>query len=107
MDVCHSSLDVAPELELVPALVDFDRAQFSGPLIDILKQVAVDSPEMCEIECAAWHTASCPLDHETPLDSVQSLRIGNSKKVPKNASARINLGVLGCHFVASRTWRSM
>jgi hypothetical protein len=107
VDICHSGLDVAPKLELVPTLVDFDRSQLACPFIDVLKQVAVDSPEMCEIECAAWHAASCPLDDETPLDSVQSLRIGNSKKVIKSAGARIDVGVLGCHFVASRAWRSM
>jgi len=39
MDVRHAGLDELAELELLAALADLKRAQFAGPLVDVLEQV--------------------------------------------------------------------
>ena len=55
MNVRHAGLDVLPELELLVALADLDGAQLAGPLVDVLKQMAMDRTEMREVEIAARH----------------------------------------------------
>ena len=50
MNVGHAGRNVLPELELIAAFEDFDRAQFARPIVDVLEQVAVDGTKMGQIE---------------------------------------------------------
>lgn len=52
VNVGHAGLDVLAEHELIPALVEFDDANLSGPVIHILEQMAVNCLKMGEIEIA-------------------------------------------------------
>jgi hypothetical protein len=51
MNIGHAGVDVAPELKLVPAFVDFDRARFTRPIVHVLKQMAVNGTQMSKIKC--------------------------------------------------------
>ena len=50
MNIGHTCLDVAAKLELMATLVDFDRAQFAGPIVDVLEEVTVDGTEMSKVK---------------------------------------------------------
>ena len=52
VNVRHAGLDELAELELLAALADLDRAQFAGPVVDVLKEVAMDRAQMGEVEGA-------------------------------------------------------
>src|SRR3954454_23510232 len=42
MHVVHSSLNVAPELKLMAPFADLDSAQLACPIVQVLKQVAMN-----------------------------------------------------------------
>ena len=51
--VRHAGLDVAAKLELLAALADLDRAQLTGPVVNVLEQMAVDRAKVREVEGTA------------------------------------------------------
>ena len=71
MYVGHARRNVAAKLELMTAFGNFDRADFSGPLIDVLKQMPVNCAKMSEIERPRWHGLCQPLDDELPLHRIE------------------------------------
>ena len=52
MNVSHARFNVADELKPRSALAHIDGANLPGPVIDVLEQMAVDGPQMCEVEFA-------------------------------------------------------
>ena len=52
MHIGHASLDVLAKLELACALGDFQRADFSRPVVDVLEQAAVDGAQVLQVEIA-------------------------------------------------------
>jgi hypothetical protein len=50
VNIRHPGRDILPELKLLVAFADLDRAQLTGPVVDVLKQVAMDRPEMSKVE---------------------------------------------------------
>jgi hypothetical protein len=50
MNIRHASLDELPKLKLLATPVDFNRPQLSRPIVNVLKQMAVNRSKMDEIE---------------------------------------------------------
>lgn len=50
VNIGHPGGDVLPKLELLGAFADFNRPNLACPVINVLEQVAVDGPQMSEIE---------------------------------------------------------
>jgi len=59
MHVVHSTLNVAPELKLMTAFVDLDRARLPCPVVDILEKMAIDCAKMLQIEIACRYPTPC------------------------------------------------
>jgi hypothetical protein len=72
MHIGHAGLDIAPELELAGPFGDLDDAQFAGPVIDILEEMAVDRAQMGEVDGAGGDVLASTLNDERTLDLVQS-----------------------------------
>jgi len=53
VNVGHSGSDELAEYELTPVLRDLDDAKLSGPVVDILEEMAVDGLQMGEIKISA------------------------------------------------------
>lgn len=81
VNVSHSGLDVLPELELLFALADLDGAQFAGPVIDVLEQMAMDRAQMGQIERSARYSPSAPQNDKGPLLLVKECRIGDPEQI--------------------------
>ena len=108
MNVRHSGRDVLAELELICAFEDFDGAQLTGPIVDVLKQMTMDSAKVGEIKRPGGNAAPTSLDRIAAFDLVQNSWIGNSKAISKSSCAWIDVGivVLG-HFAAARAFASI
>ena len=85
--VVHSSLNVASELKLMAAFADLDRAQLACPIVDVLKQVAVNGAEMSKIERPDGYTFRNSISHQAALDSIKPSRIRNAKAITKDFGA--------------------
>ncbi len=69
VNVAHSGLDELAELKLLAALADLDRAQFTGPVVDVLKQVMMDGAQMGEVESAARDRLAAAVRRMKAFDS--------------------------------------
>jgi hypothetical protein len=81
-DIAHARLDKASELELIPALGDFDCPNFAGPIVDILEQMPMDRTEVVKIETARRDAFRGALNDKSSLDPVQPFRVGDAEPVP-------------------------
>ena len=84
MDIGHAGLDEPAELELVAILGDLDRAKFTGPREEVLKQVAVDRAEMGEVEVACRGAFRDPLRDKLTFDRVETFRVCDAESVYEN-----------------------
>ena len=71
MYVRHARPDEPSRLKPTAALGDLDGANFARPFIDVLKQMAVDRPQMIEVEIARRHRFEKPLRDEPALRCFQ------------------------------------
>src|SRR6266568_4198385 len=55
VNIGHARVNVLTELKLLRAFADFDRSDFTSPVVDVLKQVAMKGLQMSEIEFAVGH----------------------------------------------------
>ena len=78
MYVGHARGNVAAKLELMAALGNLDRADFSGPLINVLKQMPVDCAKMGEVEGPQRHRLCQALSDELPLHRIELLWIAQT-----------------------------
>jgi hypothetical protein len=89
-------------LELTSALGDFDRAQFTGPIVDILEQMPMDGAEMGEIERSRWYALGDSIAHQATLSSIKLVRVGNAETIAKNVGAGIDVRiVVSAHFASA------
>lgn len=91
--VTHARLDVLTELELVPVPGNLDGAELSRPVVDILKKVPVNGPEMIEVEVSPWYAVLDTLRDQTPLGPVQSRQVPDLQLVTKDVCSRIEIRV--------------
>jgi len=75
MNIVHTGLNIAPELELVTAFVDLNSAQLASSIVDILKQVPVNGAEMTKIKCPDGCTFRDSVSHQAALDPIKPSRI--------------------------------
>ena len=94
-----------PELELLVALADLDRAQFAGPVVDVLEEMAVDRERVIEIEVAAGDAAPASQHNECALLLAKKIRIGNAEPVSKNGCVWIDVRVVA-HFATKAGLRA-
>jgi hypothetical protein len=71
MNVGHAGFDVLPELELMAALGDFDGADFAGPVVDILEQMAVNGLQVAKIEPAGRDALCYALRCKSALHGIE------------------------------------
>ena len=76
MNVGHSGRDELAELKLLAALADLHRAQFAGPLVDVLEEMTMDGAQMGEVERAAWNRLEAAVGGVKTLDPIQINRVG-------------------------------
>jgi hypothetical protein len=100
VDVRHARLDVLAEHELVAALVQFDGSYLPGPLVHVLKQVAMNGLEMRKIRIARWNALSRSLSGHVALEGVQLRSILDAEPVTKNGRSGINVRI-AVHSAAS------
>src|SRR5687768_18214923 len=93
VDVRHAGLDELAELALLTAFADLDRAELSGPVVDILEQVAVDRAQVLQIERPAWNVPAHPQGDERTFLFVEIVRIGRAQAVSQNRCAGIEVRV--------------
>ena len=84
-----------PELELLRTLADFDGTQLARPVINVLKQVAMDRAEMRQVEIAAGDAPSAAQHHQRTFLFVEKDRIDDTEPVPQDNGARIDVRVAG------------
>ncbi len=98
MHVGHSSVNKLPKLELLRALADLDSADFSGPIVNVLEQVAMDSLQMYEVESAVWNSFRDTLADEPTLCSIERSRIHNPKLVFEDLCPGMDVRVAVVHL---------
>jgi hypothetical protein len=81
VNIGHSGMDVLPKLELLAALADLDRAQFSGPVVDVLEEMAMDGAQVDQVERAARDAAATSQGHKASFLPVEKFLIGGTKPV--------------------------
>ena len=107
VNVGHAGLDVLAELELLAALADLDRAQLTGPVVDILEEVAMDGAEMSEVKGAVGDAASASQYDEASLLLVQKFGIGCAEPVSQDRRAWIDVRVVRAgHFTRAAGLRA-
>src|SRR6266704_3488313 len=108
MNIGHAGLNVAPELKLMAALVNLDRAQLACPIVDVLKEVVMDCAKMLQIEFACRYSSPCPLGRKATLDPIQALSIDNPEPISEDIRAGIDVRIVRCrHFDAVRACSRM
>ena len=105
MNVGHSRLDVSPELKLIAALRYLDSADLACPLVDILKQMAVDGFQVVEIKVTVRNAFSGPLCHLPPLKSIECSSIFDITQISENVGAGIDVRI--SHSAASGAARPL
>jgi len=108
MNIVHTGLNIAPELELVTAFVDLNSAQFASPIVDVPEEMAVDCAKVLQVEISRRHPFPCPLGHKTTLDPIQKPSIDNSETVSEDIGAGIDVWIFSCrHLDAARACSRM
>jgi hypothetical protein len=101
MNVAKAGGDEAQRHELRAAFRDFHGTDFSGPVVDVLEEMAVNGAEVPQIERAGWNAFRRALADELSLNIIQQVRLGQSKLVTQNARSRIDVGIRGRHASVS------
>ena len=81
VDVGHACFDETSELESMAALGNLDRAHFAGPIVDILKEMAVDRPQVDQIEITGRYALVNPLGDKATLDHVEAIGVHKTQLV--------------------------
>ena len=102
MHVVHTGLDVLPELKLAPSLGHLHGADLPGPVVDVLKQMEVDGPQVSEVEIPAWHALNGPLCHQTALHTIKGSRGPDVQLISKDGCPRPEVGIV-THSAATDT----
>ena len=77
MNIAHAGMDELAKLELLGALADLDRADFTRPFVDILEQMPMDGLEMRQIESASGYALPAALNGQPPFYAIKQRGIGN------------------------------
>jgi hypothetical protein len=85
MNIGHARFDEAAELELIAAFRDFAGTKLAGPVIEILEKMAMNSPEMRQIEASARNALSDAFDDKPPLSHLQPHSINDAELVSEIA----------------------
>ena len=102
VDIRHPGWDVLTELELASAFGDFDGAQLPRPVIDILKEVAMDGTKMGQVEWADRHAFSDSVAHQTTLNSIKLAGVANAEAITKDVGLRIDVRIdVSAHFASA------
>ncbi len=94
MDIAHAGLNILPELELLGIFADLDRAQFAGPIVDILEQMAMNGLQMSKIEGAAWNAFSASLDNEASFVSIEDDWVSDPETIFEGPGTGIDVRIV-------------
>lgn len=100
VNIGHSGFDILAELELLAAFVEFDGADFTGPIVDVLKQVAVNRFQMLKVESSRRDTFGGALRDKEALDMVEFGLAADSELVSEYRQPRVEIRVAGAHSAA-------
>ena len=103
VDVRPADFDETAKLEQLAALGDLDGADFARPIVQVLKQVTVNSAEVVEIEITSGRALGYALGHNEPLDLIQTGGVLQTQLVPEHRGPRINIGIVAAHSAANAT----
>jgi hypothetical protein len=63
-----------------PPLTDLDRAQFAGPVVDVLEEMAMDGAKMGEVEGAARDRLKASVGGVKAFDPIKVRGVGQIKR---------------------------
>ncbi len=101
MDIRHSGFDMPAKLELASPLGDLDRANFPGPIIDILEEMPVNGAKMGEVETADGNAFGRACDRQPTLNNVQLVGAGDAGPISENGRPWIDIRGVIAHSAAS------
>jgi len=107
VNIRHSRLDEAAELELIAVFRDFDGAKFPGPIVKILEKMTMDGAEMSQIEHSAGDSSRDTFDDQPALSRLQLCGIGNAELVSEDGGAGIEIRIAVRHSAAKDLARAM
>lgn len=81
VNIGHAVLNEAAELKLAPAFGNLDGANLARPIIDVLKQMAMEGFQVAEVEIAGRDALGDALHHELALEELKLFRIPQAKLV--------------------------
>jgi hypothetical protein len=94
MNIRHSCWNILTELELIAAFEDFDGADLSGPIVDVLEKVAMDGAQMGQIERAAGNALGNSVGDQTTLNSIKLAGVGNAEAIAKDVGTRNDVWIV-------------
>ncbi len=101
VNIGHAGLDELAKLELTSTLVDLDGAKLPRPVVGVLKEMAMDGPQVAEIKAARGDCFGHPLGDRLALDIIQASLIGDSEAIDEDVRAWIDVGIASAHSAAS------
>src|ERR1700723_2007973 len=100
-NVSHPGLDETTELELMAILADLDDAQLAGPVIDVLKEGAMDGLQVREVEIAVRRALAAALNCKPAFEIFQTRLISDVQLVSQHKAAGVDVRIVCAHSAAS------
>ncbi len=94
MNVGHAGFDILPELKLVTAFGQFNGTKLACPVINVLKQVTMDMPQMGEVELSGRNALAGALYDQLSLGVIETLAIGDVQLVSEDGRSRIDVRII-------------